>query len=604
MELGKAIRRFGTGIARTLAFLRVSLANLIVVAILVLIVVALTSGPGAPSVPQEAALVLAPKGDIVEQQSVPVPNALTLLGGLGSLSQTRLADVLRAIEDAAEDDRIEALVFDPKSLGYVSPVQLEAIGDALAQFRESGKKVVAKGRYYGREDYYLASFADAVYLHPLGEVALPGYGRYDTFYAGALERLKAHVHVFRVGTFKAFVEPFQRQDMSPEAKAANRAIIDAVWQRFVARVAANRGLPEADVYRYANEYDQLVAAAGGDNALAAKRAGLVDEIHDEEAVAEALRALTGADDDYRRIALADYLEPAVPHLFGDAVGVVTATGNIVMGHRPPGAIGAENMADLLADAREDDDIKALVLRVDSGGGSVLASELIREQVQRVQAAGKPVVVSMASTAASGGYWIAATADEIWAAPTTITGSIGIFAILPTIEESMRAVGVTLDGVATGPLVGAGDPMLALSEPMRRLLQASIEHSYQRFVTLVAEGRDLTPAAVDAIGQGRIWTGEQALELGLVDNLGGLEDAIARAAELADLDRFGVRHLAEPPTRFQAIARQLMEEVGVGGGAPTELAPVAATLLEDWRLLAALNDPKHVYALCAACGPFL
>lgn len=604
MELGKAVRGVFRAIARTLAFVRVTVANLLILAILIGIVVVLASAPGAPTVPAGAALVLAPKGDVVEQAALPVPNALTLLGGLGSLDQTPLADILRAIDTAAEDERIEALVFDPEALGMVFPAQLETIGDAITSFREGGKKVLAKSRYYGREGYYLASFADEIYLHPLGDVMLAGYGRYDTFYAGAIERLKANVHVFRVGTFKAFVEPYQRQDMSAEAKAANRAVIDAVWQRYVARVAGNRGLDEAAVYRFANQYDELVAAAGGDNALAAKKAGLVDAIRSEEAVATALRELAGDEDAYDRIAFADYLQPATPHLFGDAVGVITAAGPILMGRQPPGAIGAKNMAALLAKARKDDDVKALVLRIDSGGGSALASEIIREHVQRVQAAGKPVVVSMASTAASGGYWIAATADEIWAAPTTITGSIGIFGILPTFEDSLGAIGVTRDGVATGPLVGALDPMQPLGEPMRRLLQATIEHSYDRFVAIVAEGRGLEPAAVDAAGQGRIWTGEQALALGLVDELGGLEEAIARAAELAELERFGIRQLEDPPTPLQMLTQRMIEDLGLGADRAIQPGPLASVLLRDWQLLAALNDPKHTYALCAACGPFL
>ena len=607
MELGKALRAVWTAVARALAFLRVALANLLVLGILAAAVAVLTTGTGASNIPSRAALVLDPKGDVVEQASVPVPSALTLLGGLGSLAQTSLADILRGIEDAARDDRIAALVFDPESLGYVAPAALEAIGEALTDFRGSDKPVIAKGRYYGREDYYLASFADDVYLHPLGEVMLGGYGRYDTFYAGALQRLKAQVNVFRVGTFKAFVEPYERQDMSAAAKAANRAVVDGLWRRFVDRVAANRGLEAEAVRRYANRYDELVAAAAGDTALAAKMNGLVDEVLDDEAVAGRLRALAGDEGTYGRVALVNYLQPAAPHLFGDAVGVVTASGPILMGRQPPGVVGSENIAALLTDAREDDDIRALVLRVDSGGGSVLACEIIREHVQRLQAAGKPVVVSMASTAASGGYWIAATADEIWAAPTTITGSIGVFAILPTFEESLRAVGITRDGVATGPLAGALDPMRALGEPMRRVLQASVEHSYGRFVALVAEGRDLAPDAVDAVGQGRIWTGEQALAHGLVDNLGGLDDAIARAAELAELPRFGVRHLAEPPTPLQALTRRLIEDFGIGAQAaePAGLVgPVARTLLAEWQLLDALNDPKHIYALCDACGPLL
>ena len=598
MSIGDVIGKLFAGVARAFAFARVALANLVVLAILLIVVVALMSGPDRAEVPDGGALLLAPKGAIVEQTSTGEP--LNLLVG-GSFGETALGDILDAIDRAAEDSRIGALVLDPSSLSYVAPAQLEAIGDSLDEFRASGKKIVAKGHYYNRDQYYLASFADDIYLHPMGEVMLAGYGAFRNYYQGLFDELKVNVHVFRVGTYKAFVEPYTRSDMSEAAKVASQATIDSLWTRFVDRVAANRGLETAAVLAYANRFDELLAEAGGNTAELAMEHGLVDALLANEAVSERLRTLTGGEDTYRHVAFDDYLPPSMPPLFGDTVALISASGPILMGNQPRGFIGADTMARRLRDARKDDSVKALVLRIDSGGGSAFASELIRQEVAEVQEAGKPVVVSMAGTAASGGYWIAATADEIWAAPTTITGSIGIFAIVPTFENTLGAVGVTRDGVGTGPFVGALDPLGGIGDAMGRALQASIDHGYDRFVKLVADGRGMTPEQVDAIAQGRVWTGEKALELGLVDQLGHLEDAIASAAALAGIERFGVRHLEEPLSPREALLRQVLDNLGLDAGTGRLSGSLATGFMRELRLLDALNDPKHVYALCELCG---
>ena len=584
--------------ARVLAFVRATVANVLVLAILLVVAFAFF-GSGPDEVPDGAALLLAPAGAIVEQEAAADP--LTFLG-TGSLAQTRLDHVLRAIGQAGDDDRISALVLDPSSLGSVPPAALEVIGDALAAFRETGKRIVATSRYYTRDQYYLASFADDIYMHPLGEVMLGGYGMYRNYYRGLLDKLNVNVHVFRVGTYKAFVEPYTRADMSPAAKTANRATVDALWDRFVQRVAANRDVSPESLRHYANRYDEHVVAAGGDTARAALDRGLVDALLSDTETKERLRELVGedGDDTYRRISFSDYLTPRPAVLLGDAVAVVTASGPIVMGEPGRGFIGARTMAKQLGKARKDEAVKAVVLRVDTGGGGVFASELIRQEVARVRQEGKPVVVSMGGTAASGGYWISVNADEIWAAPTTITGSIGIFAIVPTFEDSLSEVGVTWDGVGTGPFVAALDPTGGLNAAMARTLQANIDHGYEQFLELVAEGRGMTPEDVDAIGQGRVWTGEQALEIGLVDKLGHLQDAIDSAAALAELERFGVRYLEEPLSPREQLLRTLLDDLGfnglgrISGGAAERLGRELA-----W--MGALTDPKRIYALCELCG---
>ena len=596
-------RSLFSGVARVFAFARVALANVIVLFVflgLLVALIALLSGPDRVEVAEGSALLAAPDGALVEQRGALDPWTMLMAGG--QLQQTHLADLLKAIDKAAQDGRIAALVLDTSSLGASTPAQIEAIGDALAAFRDSGKKIVAKAPYYGRNGYYLASFADEIYLHPLGEVALVGYGAYSLYYEQLLEKLAVNVHVFRVGSYKAFVEPYTRTDMSPDAKAANQALVDSLWQRYVTRVAANRGLEREAVLRYANRYDELLAETAGDAAQAALDHGIVDGLLGEEEVKERLRDLVGHDghDSYRHVALADYLPPPLALPIGNAVGVIVATGLIAMGDQPRGTIGADTVVELLRDARTDDLIKTVVLRLDTPGGSAFASELIRREVVRVREAGKPVVVSMGGTAASGGYWIAAGSDEIWAAPSTLTGSIGVFAILPTMENTLGRIGVRRDGVGTGPFVAALDPVGGIGEAMARALQSSIEHGYRQFLEVVADGRDMTPEQVDAVGQGRAWTGEAALAHGLVDQLGHLQDAIASAASLAGLDRYRVRFLEKELTPQELIVQSLLDNVGVAPRS-TPVRSAAHALIQDLRLLDTLDDPRHLYALCETCA---
>ena len=597
MSVFNTLRSVFSGIASAFAFARVSLANLFVVALLVIGIALLFTGPDQVDVPDGAALVVSPSGSIVEQKAAPDP--LALLGGGGWGGQVVLAELLDGIDKARKDDRISTLVLDLSSLGYVAPAQLEVVGAALQAFRDEGKKMVAKSRFYGRDQYYLASFADEVYVHPMGDVMITGYGMFANYYQGLFEKLDVNVHVFRVGTYKAAVEPYTRSDMSPAAKEANQQLVDSLWARYVDRVAENRTLERDALVDYVNRYDELLTQADGDAAQLALDSGLVDGMLVNQEVTERLQELAGEDgDSYRRVSFGNYLQPRIPPLFGNTIGVIAASGLIVMGEAPRGVIGADSMASLLRDAREDEAVKAVVLRVDSGGGSALASELIRQEIVRVQEAGKPVVVSMGGTAASGGYWIAATADEIWAAPTTITGSIGIFAILPTFEETLGRVGVTYDGVRTGPLVG--DPVTGgISEQMAGVLQATVDHGYRQFIDLVAKGRDLTTEQVAAIAEGRVWTGERAFELGLVDQLGHLADAVDSAAKLAGIERFKVRYVEKPITPLEMLQQQALENLGFAASTG-QLWGVTGELAGQLRKMNAFNDPKNLYALCGPC----
>ena len=597
MSVFNTLRSVFSGIASAFAFARVSLANLFILALLAIGIALLFTGPDRVEVPDGGALVVSPSGSIVEQTAAPDP--LALLGGGGLGGQVVLADLLDGIDKARKDDRISTLVLDVSSLGYVAPAQLEVVGDALQAFRDEGKKVVAKSRFYGRDQYYLASFADEVYVHPMGDVMITGYGMFANYYQGLFEKLDVNVHVFRVGTYKAAVEPYTRSDMSPAAKEANQQLVDSLWARYVNRVAENRNLERDALVDYVNRYDELLTQAEGDAAQLALDSGLVDGMLVNQEVTERLQELAGEDgDSYRRVSFGNYLQPRIPPLFGNTVGVIAASGLIVMGEAPRGVIGADSMASLLREAREDEAVKAVVIRVDSGGGSALASELIRQEIVRVQEAGKPVVVSMGGTAASGGYWIAATADEIWAAPTTITGSIGIFAILPTFEETLGRVGVTYDGVRTGPLVG--DPVTGgISEQMAGVLQATVDHGYRQFIDLVAQGRDMTTEQVAAVAEGRVWTGERAFELGLVDHLGHLEDAVASAAKLAGIERFKVRYVEKPITPLEMLQQQALENLGFSSSTG-QLWGVTGELAGQLRKMNAFNDPKNIYALCEPC----
>ena len=600
MSLGQILRKCFTAVSRAFAFLRAALANILIVLLLLVVIAVVLSAPERAEIPDGAALVVAPKGTIVEQPALPAfrfPPSLS-----GAPVETRAADIIEGIRQAASDERIEILTLDLTDLEFASIAHLEAIGEAIEEFRNADKTVVAASDFFNQSRYYLASFADEVYMHPFGELILTGFGAYQDFYGGMLEKLKVNVHVYRIGSYKSAVEPYTRSDMSVDAKEANQGLVDDLWQSYVDRVARNRSLDPQALQHYADEYDVLLREVNGDAARAALEYGLVDELLTHDAFQDRLAESVGTNGNgqFIRADLPSYLRdvrgPRLPSR-GHKVAVIAVDGVIRAGDQPRGLVGSDSTSRLIRQAREDVDVKALVLRVDSPGGSAFASEVIRQELELVQATGKPVVVSMAGVAASGGYWISATADEIWATPTTITGSIGVFAVLPTFEDSLASIGIARDGVGTTSLAGDLDPFGGVSERMDNVLQAAVEHTYNRFVNLVARGRDMAPDAVEGIAQGHVWSGRKALELGLVDGLGHLDDAIEAAAERAGIEDYKVVTIDKDLSTQEKILMRLFDEVGLSSRPAAWLKPIIAGV----ESLAALNDPRHVYAICESCG---
>ena len=609
MTTNQPIRNFFAAIGRAFAFARVAFANTIIALIFLFVLISIVSVPGTPKVMDGTALILAPTGTLVEERAQLDP--IDALMGLGVSQQTVVRDLIDAIESAAKDERVAMLLLELSEMSSASLTHLSDIGAALRAFREdSGKPVIASGTYFSQGQYFLASFADEIYMHPLGELMLTGMSAYQPYFRDLLDRLKVKIHVFRAGEYKAAVEPYTRSDMSPEAKEANRVMIDQLWSRYLNTVASNRDLPLEVIRTYSNAYDELLTSESGDMARVALNQGLVDELMTLDTFIEQLKQRIGEHEDtFKQIDTDSYLaairRPSFPSQ-KPSIGVLTATGTILMGDQPPGAIGAISIRNLIQDIRKDERIKALVVRVDSPGGSALASELIREELEQLQSSGVPVVVSMASTAASGGYWISATADQIWASPSTVTGSIGVFGIVPEIEATLSAIGINRDGIGTTPYSGSMDLMGSLDEGTQTVLQASVDFIYQTFLSLVARGRDMDIEDVDAIGQGRIWTGQDALELGLVDGLGNLEDSIRAAAELVELSDYDIKFLSTPLSPQEQFINQLIDNFGLAGVLSKSRwlsafnSVSSSGVLDDVQRLMVLNDPKRVYAICAMC----
>lgn len=608
-------RSFWSRVGAVFDMIRTIVGNLLLVALLVILGIMLFSGPDRPTVPEGGALVLNPEGVIVEELSA--TGSLQDLVSMGQATgEVRLQDVLGAIKTAAADDRIQLLVLDLDDLLAVNGAQRNAIGRALTAFKETGKPVWSIGNFYAQEQYYLASFADAVYMHPMGQVLLTGFGNYQPFISPLLDKARVNVHVFRVGTYKSAVEPYTRPDMSPASKEANQALMDGLWGHYRSTVAANRQLEADQIQNYADGYDTILAEAQGDMARVALEQRLVDELLTQDQMFARISDLVGADDEgeFQGIGLHDYVgattEPVLPN-GNQKVAVIRAEGTILMGDQPRRTIGAQTLTELIQLARKDDTIKSVVLRVDSPGGSAFASEVIRQELELLQISGKPLVVSMGGAAASGGYWISATADRIFASPATITGSIGIFGIVPSFENALSEVGVQFDGVGTTELSDGLNPASGISEKYGRIFQSNVENGYQRFIHLVARGRDMAPDAVDSIAQGRVWLGSKALELGLVDELGGLADAIESAAALAGMEDYDVINVEQPLSARDQLIRQLTQNLGLAStrdaAIRSELGPLVKMLsgafgasLHAVNTLARLNDPANTYALCEAC----
>ena len=579
---------------------------------------------GRPKVPASAALLIDPRGPIVEQLSgTPRDRILSGLSGSGEGAQeTLLRDLLDAIRAAKDDARIKVLFLDLDRMGGAGMTKLQDLRAAILEFKKTGKKVIAAADDYTQGQYYLAAQADELFLNPLGSVVLQGLGGYRQFYKEGLDKLGVEVHVFRVGEYKSAVEPYTRNEMSPETKTSLLDVYGDLWKSYLTDVGAARKLPPEDITASIDTVSARLRAAGGDFALMAKDAKLVDTLAPRDEVRKRLIALVGEDSktkSYNRISFRDYLlsrggDRTGATGRGDAVAVIVAKGEILDGTQPPGTIGGDSTAALIRKARQDEKVKALVLRVDSPGGSAFASEIIRRELELAQQAGKPVVVSMGTLAASGGYWISTASDEIWANPNTITGSIGIFGLFPTIEKPLaKYLGIHVDGVGTTRITDALRLDRALAPEVGEMFQLGIDHGYEEFLARVGKARKMTREQVDKIARGRIWSGEHAKGLGLVDQLGGLTDAVASAAKRAKLAA-GYRVLyVEKEQGFREMllaslfssASRLERAAGLladddSGRRPSPVERTLRGLQDELSRLARWNDPKGFYAHCL-CG---
>ena len=567
-----------------------------------------------PIVAQRSALEIRPLGYLVEQhEGDPFDRAKLELFG-NPPPQTVVQDIVDALQYAKTDKRIEAVYLELSSLYGGGLSKLQRIADAIRDFRESGKPVIASGDFFSQGGYYLAAHADEVYMHPEGILLLQGYGSYRTYLKDAIDLLRIDWNVFRVGTHKSFVEPYMRMDMSDEAREATKHLTDQLWEMYRADVVNARGLKDGAIDEFTNGLIDHVNAAGGDIADAAFNNGLVDDLLTRQEVSERLKELVGEDlrrdGDYSATEMRDYL--AQYHMFNgtdvqaENVAVIVASGEITFGSPAPGTIGSDSTGGLLRKALHDDSVKAVVLRVDSPGGSSFASEIIADEVTALQDAGKPVVASMSSSAASGGYWISVGADRIIASPATITGSIGLFGMLPTYQRTIEALGVGVDGVGSTIWAGEFRPDREMSEHAKELFQLIINDGYDDFITRVALYRDMDKDEVDKIAQGRVWTGVDALHNGLVDELGSLDDAIRAAADLAGLSEgaYGTKsiEIELSPTEQMIVdmlgtARSAGIDPGVFSRAPGTLENLMSRFERVLAPMLRFDDPKGVYAHC-------
>lgn len=565
---------------------------------------ALTARPHAAQL-REGALMLRLDGSVVEETSVIDPLS-GLATGSAPARQYAARDVVRAIALAAGDTRVKAVVLDLSRFDGGGLVHMQEIGAALDKVRAAKKPVLTFATAYADDGVLLAAHASEAWVDPMGGAFVMGPGGKTPYFGGLLDRLKIKAHVFRVGTYKDAVEPYLGNGQSPASRDARAALLDALWQSWQADVAKAR--PKANLALVTRDPVGWIKGAGGDAAKAAQAAGLVDRIGDRVAFGERVKQLAGPDPADSRAGafahsgMAALLAAHPLPTGGKSVAVVTVAGEIVDGEAGPGTAGGDRIAALIDEARTDE-AAALVLRVDSPGGSVIASERIRAALDRFKGAGRPVVVSMANYAASGGYWVSTPAQAIFAEPGTVTGSIGIFAVLPSFEGTLASYGVTLDGVRTTPLSGQPDILGGLTPETEAMLQANIEAGYARFVGLVAKARGRTPAQVDAIAQGRVWDGGTARQLGLVDRFGGLDDALAAAAGAAKLDSWHPRFYGTRANPFASV----LERLGAGDNEESarDLAGLAAArqqaqLARLGRDLARLGQVKGAQAYCLDC----
>ncbi|ELA6982869.1 signal peptide peptidase SppA [Vibrio parahaemolyticus] len=611
-KLFKFIGLIFKGIWKSITFIRLALANLIFLLMIAVFYFAFTyTGEGRPVIEKESALVMNLSGPIVEQRRYvnPMDSVAGSLLGNEMPKENVLFDIVDTIRYAKDDAKVSGLVLALRDLPETNLTKLRYIAKALNEFKASGKPVYAMGDFYNQSQYYLASYADKVYMAPDGGVLIKGYSAYSMYYKTLLEKLDVSTHVFRVGTYKSAIEPFIRDDMSDAAKESATRWVTQLWSAFVDDVTTNRNINAKVLNPTMEELLAEMKSVDGDLAQLAVKMGLVDELATRQDIRTLFAKEFGSDgkDSYNAISYYDYLATIRPDytLANHDIAVVVASGAIMDGQQPRGTVGGDTVASLLRQARNDEKVKAVVLRVDSPGGSAFASEVIRNEVEALKKAGKPVVVSMSSLAASGGYWISMSADKIVAQPTTLTGSIGIFSVITTFEKGFSKLGINTDGVGTSPFSGDGITT-GLSEGASQAFQLGIEHGYKRFISLVGSNRAMTVEEVDKVAQGRVWTGQDALSFGLVDQMGDFDDAVELAAKLANVTDYGIYWVEEPLSPTELFLQEFMNQVKVSLGVdatsllPKSLQPVAQQFEQDASLLQSFNDPKGQYAFCLNC----
>lgn len=583
--------------------------NIVFLAIVVFIVVAVFTRE-AIDVPDSAVLVVNPQGVIVEQKQMVDPFEQFFSGGYnGTDAETLLKDIVDAIELATEDDRIKAIALDLTELSGGSLSQMEEIGAGLTAFKAAGKPVYTFGSEYSQGQYYLAALADQVYLdkdsHPVfGGVFITGMGAYRLYFKSALDKLDLQFHVFKAGLYKGAAEIFMRDDMSDEAKTATEQWIGVIWDSYLNHVSNRRGVTKEQLVSYTNDYDKLLLAADSDPGRLAVEQGLVDKMMSREEWREELIDIAGkSGDTYKHIQLKKYLaatRPPIPVVdpTRDKVAVIVAKGTIFDGEQPAGNVGGDTMVKLIRQARDDKSVKAVVMRVDSSGGSATASEFIRSELELTQQSGKPVVVSMGGYAASGGYWIASSANRIFASESTVTGSIGAFLVFPTIDKTLANIGIYSDGVGTTSLSSAGNPYMPINPVLQKVFEQSVMRTYRKFIGIVSEARGLAVDEVDEIAQGRVWSGATAVELGLVDAIGSTEDAIESAAMLADLDDYEVVYIEKQLSPREQLFKQLMEVSA--GILPRTPARLTNFIPAELRNLIQMSEKPAIYLQCMVC----
>lgn len=593
--------KFIKGIWGGITAVRRFILNALFLLILVLVISALFTSP-YPKIEDNPALWLAPSGQLVDQLTYD-PSITSLLDHSNRPEETRVSDIINSINRAKDDRRISALVLNLNHLSGGGVSKLSEIGAAILDFKKSGKEVIAYADNFSQQQYFLASYADKIYLNDLGAVFVTGYGIYRNYWAEAADKLKLKFHVFRVGEFKDAIEPFVRNSMSDASREHNGRWLNELWGLYTSQVEAQRELPTGAVDEYIASLPESLPAFNGSAAEFARDAGLVDEVVSRVKLRELLVAKFGEgniDGQPNGVSMQHYLaDTFMPNLnLGDNIGLIVASGTIYDGHQPEGSIGGDSMAELLREAQKDKSLKALVIRVDSGGGSAFASEVIRQEMLNVKASGIPVYVSMGSLAASGGYWIATAADEIWATPATLTGSIGVWGLYPNLTDSLEAIGVHTDGIGTSQLADVFRTDRPLSEPARKVLQSGVDNIYSRFLSLVAQARNLTIEQVNDIAQGRVWSGTAAKELGLVDQLGTLEQLVETTANKHNLADYKVKLITPPMSAKEQFLRALTQNAQLFGD------NIEQALIDNnptIKALSHLNQPSLMEPLAIQTG---